>query len=86
NGLCTAEEAAAATQREIDSRIARNLTRDPSLQRRYDEAVALQKRIDARLAAGERVPAEWIANPFYLRYYAATGRLETPSTVAEVTP
>ncbi|MEM9752040.1 MAG: ABC transporter substrate-binding protein [Planctomycetota bacterium] len=79
NGLCTVEEAAAATKREIDARIARNLERDPKMQAYHDEALSIQEQIDARLEAGQPIPAEWIRNPFYLRYYAELGLLAKPS-------
>lgn len=78
NGLCTVEEAAASTKRVIDQRISRNLERDPSLQQHYREAVERQKLIDQKLSAGRPVPADWVTNPFYRRYYAAQGLLEAP--------
>jgi multiple sugar transport system substrate-binding protein len=75
NGLSTAEDAARRTARLIDARIARNLEEDVDLLPLYRERVALQERIDRRFAAGEKVPASWIKNPFYSRYYAAQGML-----------
>jgi multiple sugar transport system substrate-binding protein len=75
NGLSSAEDAARNTARLIDARIARNLEENPSLRPLYDERVALQQKIDRRLEAGEKVPASWITNPFYRRYYAARGML-----------
>lgn len=78
NGLCTVEEAAASTKRAIDLRIARNLERDPSMQQNYDAAVERQRLIDQRLQAGTPIPADWIDNPFYRRYYAEIGLLEEP--------
>jgi multiple sugar transport system substrate-binding protein len=75
NGLTTAQEAARDTARLIDARIARNLEENPSLRPLFDERVALQHKIDRLLDAGEKVPASWIKNPFYLRYYGERGVL-----------
>lgn len=81
NGLATAEDAARDTARLIDARIARNLEENPSLQPLFDERVALQKKIDQHLEAGKPIPASWIKNPFYKRYYSARGMLiEEPET------
>ena len=76
NGLTTAERAAAMTAADIDRRIARNLERDPSLGERYRQRLETQAKIDDRLAAGRAIPAAWVVNPFYQRYYAARGMLE----------
>ena len=75
NDLITADQAAALTAGFIDNRIARNLEENPDLRPRYEELVARQKEIDRRLAAGEKVPADWVENPFYRRYYADRGLL-----------
>ena len=75
NGLITAEAAAASTARFIDARIARNLEENESLRPRHEQLTARQIEIDQRLAAGEKIPASWIENPFYRRYYAKTGKL-----------
>lgn len=76
NGRKTAEQAAAGTAASINARIARNIQSDPRLQELYAQRLELQQRIDARLAAGRPVPAAWIVNPFYRRYYADRGLLE----------
>jgi multiple sugar transport system substrate-binding protein len=75
NGLASAEDAARDTARLIDARIARNLEENPGLQPLFDERVALQKKIDQHLEAGRPMPASWIKNPFYRRYYTERGLL-----------
>jgi len=75
----TAAQAGALTAEQIDQRIADNLRRKTHLQAEYDRRVAIQKQIDERLAAGQKVPAAWINNVFYRRYYAEQGMLEDHS-------
>ena len=79
NGLTTAERAAAMTARAIDQRIERNLKRDASLRELYQQRLEKQAQIDDRLAAGKPIPPDWIANPFYRRYYEARGMLDRES-------
>lgn len=75
-GRSSAEQAARTAAAQINRQIAVAVSRDPELAARFAADQARQQRIDARLAAGEKVPRAWITNPFYQRYYAATGRLE----------
>lgn len=86
NGLSTAEDAARNTARLIDARISRNLEETPGLQGLFEDRVALQRKIDDRLEAGEPVPASWIKNPFYRRYYETRGLLmhdDLPKRISE---
>jgi len=76
----SAEEAARRTAEAIDQDIADELRRKPYLRQEYDRRIEIQKKIDQRLAAGEKIPAEWVFNPFYQRYYADIGLLEMPET------
>ncbi|MEM6553510.1 MAG: ABC transporter substrate-binding protein [Planctomycetota bacterium] len=86
----SAEEAALKSAQAIDEAIRDEVERKPELQPLYEERLVLQEKIDAALAAGQKVPAEWIKNPFHLRYYAAQGKLlpegeAAPETSAAVT-
>ncbi len=75
--MIDAEYAARETARSINERIGDELKRNPKLQVKYDKAMALQKQIDAKLEAGEKIPASWVSNPFYRRYYEEQGMLVT---------
>lgn len=72
-------EAARRTAELIQLRIDRNLAEFPETRAQYDALVETQRRIDALKQAGQPIPAEWINNPFYLRYYAERGMLVEPS-------
>lgn len=72
-GLITAEEAGARAAAEINDEIALNLKRRPSLRKKYDELLALQTRIEELRSRGEKVPREWILNPFLKAYYEHKG-------------
>lgn len=75
-GLLTAEEAGERAAREINDEITLNLERRPALREKYDRLVAIQAQIDARRSRGEKVPREWILNPFLLSYYEHKGWCE----------
>lgn len=75
-GLLRAEEAGARAAREINDEIALNIARRPALRKKYDELVALQRQIEDRRARGEKVPREWIRNPFLKAYYEHKGWCE----------
>ena len=46
-----------------------------SLQEEYRAACERQRQIDRRKAAGEKIPAGWIRNPFYRKFYRDRGML-----------
>ncbi|MBN2713844.1 MAG: carbohydrate ABC transporter substrate-binding protein [Planctomycetes bacterium] len=75
--ICSAEEAAARTQKEVNNEIQLNLKDYPKMRPLYEERVALQKKIDEYRKAGKKVPLEWISNPFFRRYYVDMGWAET---------
>lgn len=75
-GLISAEEAGRRAAQEINSEIALNLQRRPALQKRYNELLAVQHKIEERRARGEKVPREWILNPFLRAYYEYKGWCE----------
>lgn len=74
--IYTSEQTARIVSSRVNAEIQRTLQEQPSLRPQYDLLVERQQEIDRRKAAGERIPAEWILNPFYLAYYQATGQLE----------
>ncbi|HRJ73599.1 MAG TPA: extracellular solute-binding protein [Terrimicrobiaceae bacterium] len=75
-GLITAEEAGARAAAEINDEIALNLERRPALRAKHKELVAIQARIEERRSRGEKVPREWIRNPFLKAYYEFQGWCE----------
>ncbi len=94
NNLAGADEAARATEREINEEIARKLDEDrlrkiPVLNPLYEVLTVRQKKIDemkTRLQAHERagravpeqdkIPAQWIENPFFEAFYRSKGWLK----------
>lgn len=75
-GLLDANEAGSRAAKEINDEIALNIERRPALRKKYEELVAIQKQIDERRARGEKVPSEWIRNPFLKAYYKFQGWCE----------
>jgi multiple sugar transport system substrate-binding protein len=75
-GLLTAEEAGARAAEEINAEIALNIERRPALREKYNELAAIQKQIEDRRARGEKVPREWIRNPFLKAFYDHKGWCE----------
>ena len=67
------DDAAKMMAERINERIDRRVNENPALKPLYDKRVALQKRIDDLRAKGERVPLDWISNPFYRKYYVFKG-------------
>ena len=78
NNLATPEEALRDTQSRISRYIDETVGANPELKEQYDKDVALQKKIDARKAAGQKIPANWIRNPYYLQYYKFKNLLAAP--------
>ena len=62
----------------IRNEIQRTLEEAPQLQAEYDRRVALQKKIDDLRSRGEKIPLEWISNPFYRKYYVDMGWATPP--------
>lgn len=73
---CSAEDAARAMQEGVNAEIARNLAENPRLRPQYDALCRTQQQIGARRAAGQKIPAEWLQDPFHHRYYQAMGWIE----------
>jgi len=72
----TAEETARQMAERVNQEIERTLVENPKLRPRHEELSDLQEKIDQRRGAGQRVPLDWITNPFYRRYYVARGWAE----------
>lgn len=66
----------------INGEITQTLRENPALQPEFDRLVELQKQIDSRLKRGEKIPAEWVKNPFYLHYYRSLGKLDEEGSSA----
>ena len=76
NGLSSPEEALGIANQSIEYAIKETVAGTASLREKYKRDCELQKKIDECKAAGRKIPAAWIKNPFYLKYYRETGRLE----------
>lgn len=75
SGLSSAEEALAISNQSIEHAIKETVAGTASLREDYKRDCERQKKIDEYKAAGKKIPAAWIKNPFYLKYYRETGRL-----------
>lgn len=75
SGLSSAEEALEIGNRSIEHAIRETVAGTASLRESYERDCELQKKIDEYKAAGKKIPAAWVKNPFYLKYYRETGRL-----------
>jgi multiple sugar transport system substrate-binding protein len=72
----TSEEAAKKMQRRINTEIQIFLKENPQLIPEYEKRLAIQKEIDQYKKDGKKLPAEWIYNPFYTKYYTEKGMVE----------
>lgn len=70
------DNALADADRRINAEIAASIARRPELAARHRAARERQREIRRRLTEGRKIPAEWIANPFHLKYYQQKGMLE----------
>lgn len=77
--LAPADAGQIAAER-TNAEIQRTLRESADLRRRYAEDCRLQAQIDARRAAGQKVPREWVKDPFHQRWYAAHGWFEDGGT------
>jgi multiple sugar transport system substrate-binding protein len=76
NNKGSAVEAAAETANRINAAIAQTVDENPVLRKRYEQDCATQAKIDALKERGEKIPASWITNPFYVAYYRSKGMLD----------
>ncbi|MBL8994731.1 MAG: hypothetical protein JNM63_15400, partial [Spirochaetia bacterium] len=71
----TAREAWERFNTALQERIRVRTSGSPQLLEKYKALMKRQAEIDALKARGEKIPEEWISNPFLKRYYRDTGRL-----------
>ncbi len=76
NRVANAAEALQEAEDRYNESIDTTVAANPLLQEAYQRDVELQRRIDEYKAAGKKIPASWIKNPFYLKYYHDKGMLE----------
>jgi ABC-type glycerol-3-phosphate transport system substrate-binding protein len=76
SGLYSAEEASDKAANKINEEIARTLKENTNLMSLYKELQAEQNIIETLRADDKKVPAKYIKNQFYLKYYNAKGWLE----------
>jgi len=72
----TAEEAAAKLQRRVNSEIQIFLKENSHLMPEYEKRLKIQDQIDQYKKDGKKIPAEWIYNPFYKKYYKEKGMIK----------
>jgi ABC-type glycerol-3-phosphate transport system substrate-binding protein len=75
-GLIDAAEASRRAAKEINAEIELNIERRPALREKHSQLINLQEQIEKRRAKGEKVPGEWILNPFLKAYYKQMGWIE----------
>ena len=85
-GRTTAREAVDEAVERINSGIAESVAANDNLAKLYRRDIELQHKIDAvkatwkyrrgRIVSGEKIPVNWIKNPFYKKYYAHLGMLK----------
>ena len=76
-GLSSPEEALKLANDSIAYSIRKTTSDVASLHERYRQDCELQTKIDQYKKAGKKIPASWIKNPYYLRYYREKNMLET---------
>ena len=82
----TAKEAVNEAVERVNGGIAESVAANDKLAAMYERDMELQKKIDAvkatwkyrrgKIISGEKIPENWIKNPFYKRYYAHLGMLK----------
>ena len=75
-GLSPADEALKLANDSIAYSIRKTVSSIPSLQERYRHDCELQQKIEQYKAEGKKIPATWIKNPFYQRYYREKNLLQ----------
>lgn len=78
-GVMTSSQAFADADQRMEAEIERYLSENPEMRAEFEKRRTLQAEIDRRISVGEKVPASWITNPFYQKYYASLGLLESDS-------
>ena len=83
NRVKTPEQAVADCARAINEEIARDLIESPDRRTQYDALLATQAKIEALRAKGQKVPLDWITNPFHRHYYVQMGWSDPPAANTE---
>lgn len=53
---------------------------NPAIRKHWEKNWEIQKKIDEYKKEGKKIPAEWVKNPFYLKYYRDKGMLDESGT------
>jgi ABC-type sugar transport system periplasmic component-like protein len=69
NGLATPEEALQQAEAQLNYSIRTTAESSARLEKEYKHGLELQKKIDMLKVAGKQIPAAWVTNPFYRKYY-----------------
>jgi multiple sugar transport system substrate-binding protein len=77
NDLGSAREVLAEAEMRFNRAIQDSLQSNPEMRENWRAQALIQEKIEERKKAGLPIPPEWVSNPFYLKYYQATGRLSS---------
>lgn len=76
NGRQSAETAVEQVAERYNMEIETTKAANPAMRKQWRADWEIQQKIDARKAANKPIPARWIRNPFYLKYYKDRNLLE----------
>jgi len=80
NRRCTLVEAGKFIQDRYNQEIEISKSSNPVMKKAWDKDWKIQQKIDAYKKEGKKIPAQWIKNPFYLKYYRDKGMLDETGT------
>ena len=75
NNRMTLDEAVKHIETRYNMEIETSKKANPRMMEAWKKDWAIQQKIDEYKKAGRKIPAEWIKNPFYLKYYREKGML-----------
>ena len=75
NNRMTLDEAVKNIETRYNMEIETSKKANPRMMEAWKKDWAIQQKIDEYKKAGRKIPAEWIKNPFYLKYYREKGML-----------
>lgn len=76
NNRMTLDEAVKNIETRYNMEIETSKNANPRMMEAWKKDWAIQQKIDEYKKAGKKIPAEWIKNPFYLKYYREKGMLQ----------
>ena len=76
SGVATSEDALNPESVAANDNLAKLYRRDIELQHKIDAVKATWKYRRGKIVSGEKIPVNWIKNPFYKKYYAHLGMLK----------